>query len=290
MAERLPALPSLDSADHKGSRGRVLVVAGSRGMVGAAALAGQAALRSGAGLVTIACPQSVYPILAAKVTCAMTLPLPETETGSLGHAACDALIEFSRGMDAVAIGPGLGRHPETVAVVLRLLSSLERPFVLDADGLTALVGAMERLIQVQAPGVFTPHPGEMARLLGVTPAHVQADRAGSLDRFLQRVGSDHTALLKGAGTLVGTGEGRRFTNTSGNAGLATGGTGDVLTGVIAGFLAQGMPPFAAACLGAHVHGLAGDLAAKRLGQRGMIATDVLEAIPSALRRYEGSAS
>ena len=279
---RIPSLPPRNRGAHKGDFGRILVVAGSRGMVGAAALAGDAALRAGAGLVTIATPSGVYPILAAKVTCCTTHPLPETEAGTIGRAALPTLLSLSGAFDIVALGPGLGRHPETDRVVRALVSRVSGPMVIDADGLNALSGRVGTLSRSSGPRILTPHPGEMVRLLGDAEGRDRL-RTAREDTCL-RFAREHRVVLvlKGHRTFVTDGE-RFYVNRTGNPGMATGGTGDVLTGVIAGLLGQGLEPFEAAVLGVWVHGRAGDIAARAKGEVSLIASDVLDALPVAFR-------
>ena len=277
----IPRLSPRSPDAHKGSFGHVLVLAGSTGMVGAAALTGDAALRSGAGLVTIGTPKSVYPILAAKVTCCLTRPLPETSAGTLALDAFAEVREISAGSDVIALGPGLGRHESTMQFVRRVVAEIEKPMVVDADALNALAGDTNILKDTPSPRILTPHPGEMARLTGRSVTEIQADRNGTARHFAKEYGV--VLLLKGRGTVVSDGD-RVYVNATGNPGMASGGTGDVLTGMIAALLAQGLPPFDSAVLGAHLHGLAGDIAAERLGQTSLIATDLLNALPDAFQR------
>jgi len=254
-------------------------------MVGAAALAGDAALRSGAGLVTIGTPQSVYPILAAKVTCCTTQPFPQTAAGTFSDRGLRRISEVAQRFDVVALGPGLGRHPSTTRLVLRLAAGLARPMVIDADGLNALAERPAVLKGAAARRVVTPHPGEMARLVGSAPqAQVQADRRRVAEAFAREHGA--VVVLKGYRSVVTDGD-RTFINPTGNPGMASGGTGDVLTGVIAALLAQGLDPFQAAQAGTYVHGLAGDLAARALGQISLMASDLLDYLPTAFLRYAG---
>ncbi len=279
----LPKLPRRRRGAHKGDFGRVLVLAGSEGMVGAAAMAGNAALRSGAGLATIGTPASVYPILAAQVTCCTTRPFPETAAATLSDRGRSQIVAFAEGFDVVALGPGLGRHPSTTRLVLRLVGELAKPMVIDADGLNALAEKVKVLKGAPAPRVLTPHPGEMARLGGSrSGAEVQRARREVAARFSKE--HDVIVALKGYRSVVTDGK-RAFVNPSGNPGMATGGTGDVLTGAIAALLAQGLKPFDAAQLGTYLHGLAGDLAASDLGEVSLIATDVLEYLPKAFMKH-----
>ncbi len=285
----LPRLPPRAPDAHKGQFGRVLVLGGSRGLVGAAAIAAEAALRAGAGLVTVGCPRSVYPILAAKVTCPMTWPLDETADESLAEAAAaPALARIEREMDAFAIGPGLGRHEGTRRFARAVIERAPRPFVADADALFALAEDLGPLERALSPGVLTPHAGEMGRLLGRPPAAVQARREEAARAFAERY-PRHVLVLKGRGTLVAQGA-RLWRCETGNPGMATAGTGDALTGTILALLGQGLPPYDAARLGAHVHGLAGDIARRRFGEVGMIATDLVGALPEAFLELERSGS
>jgi NAD(P)H-hydrate epimerase len=277
----MPEIPPRAADAHKGTFGRVLALAGSTGMVGAAALTGEAALRSGAGLVTIGTPRSVYPILASKVTCCLTRPLPETSDGTLSIEAFGPILVLAANCDVVALGPGLGRDESTTALVHRLVAEIDKPMVVDADALNALAGNVAVLKNCPAPRLLTPHPGEMSRLTGASVGEVQSDRSGRAQRFAREYGV--VLLLKGHGTVVSDGE-RVYVNATGNPGMATAGSGDVLTGLIAALLAQGLDPYDAARLGAHLHGLAGDLAAARLGQISLIATDILNALPKAFQR------
>jgi len=252
------------------------------GKTGAAAMAAQAALRIGAGLVTVAAPRSVSDVLEAKLLEAMTYPVPETEARTLSKQALEALLAFAETKTALAIGPGIGTHPDTQALVHNLIVSVNRPTVLDADGINAFAGHQEMLGHARGPLVLTPHPGELARLLGVTTADVQRDRLGVASRLARE--QNVCVVLKGAGSVVAGPDGRLSVNPTGNPGLATGGTGDVLTGIITGLLAQGLAPWGAACVGVYAHGLAGDLAASEVGETGLIAGDVIRAIPLAIRR------
>jgi len=243
-----------------------------------------AALRTGSGLVTLGTPRSVYPILARKLTEAMTVPLPETRAHSLAWAGRTALRRLLAAVDVVALGPGVSRHPDTGRLVRWLVRCADLPMVVDADGLNHLARHGEAVRQAVAPRVLTPHPGEMARLTG-TARHTIERRRLDAARQLARAWRC-VVVLKGHRTVVADAAGRHFTNTTGNPGLATGGTGDVLAGMIASLVGQGLPLFRAACTGVYLHGLAGDLAARRRGEAGLIATDVLDTIPLAIRRLQ----
>ncbi|HKY72733.1 MAG TPA: NAD(P)H-hydrate dehydratase, partial [Nitrospira sp.] len=280
------ALPPRPPSSHKGTYGHAAILAGSVGKTGAAALAAKAALRTGAGLVTVGVPASVNEVLEAKLLEAMTLPLPETKARTLGRAGFDRILAFLKARTAAAIGPGLSTHPETVELVQSLLRHLDRPSVLDADALNALAARAEILTECKIPPILTPHPGEMARLeVDATSQSVNADRLGTARRFARERGV--FLVLKGARTVVARPDGLLMICPTGNPGMATAGTGDVLTGMVVGLLAQGVPSWEAACAATYLHGAAGDLAAGRLGTAGMIAGDVIEQIPYALQTIRG---
>jgi hydroxyethylthiazole kinase-like uncharacterized protein yjeF len=279
-------LPPRPPDAHKGMFGRILVVAGSVGYTGAAALASEAALRSGAGLVTLATPSSLNDILEVKLTEVITKPLPETGARTIARSATPLVLDALGAADALAIGPGLSRDGETQAFVQDVVSEVAVPCVVDADGLNALTPAHIARRRGEAPLVVTPHPGEAARLLGLPVEEIQARR----DETARAAAADlrATVVLKGAGTVIADPSGEAYLNPTGGSGLATGGTGDVLTGAIAALLARGMDGLHAGALGAYVHGLAGDLAAAERGSIGMIAGDVLDALPDAYREIEAS--
>ncbi|HYM37366.1 MAG TPA: NAD(P)H-hydrate dehydratase [Nitrospiraceae bacterium] len=274
-------IPDRRVSSHKGTYGHAGIVAGSVGKTGAAAMAARAALRVGAGLVTVATPASVNDTLEAKLLEAMTVPMPETKARTLARAGLEEILSFVNARTAVAIGPGLTTHPETVELIHALLPRLEKPSVLDADALNALAGRTSLVEQCKVPPILTPHPGEMARLVeGASARAINDDRIGTAVAFAQarRV----MLVLKGARTVVAHPDGRTAVCSTGNPGMATAGTGDVLTGMIVGLLAQGLSPWDAACAGTYLHGLAGDLAAAERGLAGMTAGDVIEQIPHAL--------
>jgi hydroxyethylthiazole kinase-like uncharacterized protein yjeF len=273
-AEARALVPPRDPEAHKGDAGRVLVVAGSPGKTGAAHLALTGALRGGAGLVTLAARPEVLPFALAGRPEAMSLAL--AGDGPLAARDLPALLAAAEGVDALVIGPGIPRGPETCALLLDLLSRARRPAVLDADALNALAEAPERLAGLGAPLLLTPHPGEMARLCGTTISDVQADRLGLAAR--SAAAWDAAVLLKGARTVVAGAGAPPAVIPTGNPGLATGGTGDVLAGLCGALLAGGLSPFDAGRAAAWVHGRAGDLAAGRLGERGLLAGDLGEAI------------
>jgi NAD(P)H-hydrate epimerase len=276
LPERLPS-------SHKGTFGHAGIIAGSVGKTGAAALAALAALRIGAGLVTVATPSSVNDVLEAKLLEAMTLPMPETKARTLARSALDRVIAFIQARTAIAIGPGLSTHPETIELVQSMMKHLDRPSVLDADALNALTGRASLLTECKTPPILTPHPGEMARLeVDATTQSVNADRIGTARRFARERGV--FVVLKGARTVIARPDGLVAICPTGNPGMATAGTGDVLTGMIVGLLAQRVPSWEAACAATYFHGSAGDLASQHLGQPGMLASDLIAQIPYALQR------
>lgn len=282
---QIPALAKRARDAHKGEFGRILVIAGSAGMLGAGCLTAEACLRSGAGLVTLAVPQSLWPLAMVKLTCVMTRGFAETETQSLSADAADAMCACASSMDVVALGPGLSSHPATFALVRRLVATIARPMVIDADGINALAGHLDVLANRRAATVLTPHPGEFSRLCSLPVTELAANRLTHSVAFA--AGQRLVLAVKFAPALVTDGD-RYFVNTTGNPGMATGGSGDVLTGVIAALLALKLSPFAAAQLGVYVHGLAGDLACQDKGEVGMIASDILEHLPMAFKQLPRS--
>lgn len=282
----LPRLPPRPRDGHKGTFGHVLVVAGSRGMSGAATLCGTAALRGGAGTVQVAVPANIQPIVATSQLCVTTAGLPYTTEGQFAAHALPELIALAKRADSMAIGPGLGSGAAIGWVVRGLVQDTPIPVVLDADGLNALAPMKKpELVRPDKPIILTPHPGEFARLVGKTTAEIQRERESQALEFAraQRV----VLVLKGANTLVTDGH-RLYVNRTGNPGMATGGSGDVLTGVIAALLGQKLEPFAAAQLGVYLHGLAGDLVREELGEEGMIAADLLQTLPQAFVKYRSN--
>ncbi len=270
---------------HKGNFGHVLLLAGSVGKTGAAALAAKAALRAGAGLVTVATAKSALPIIAAQGMEFMTEPLPETETGTISLRALDygRLDKLVEGKSVLAVGPGLGNVAETAEMVRTVVNKYNAPMVVDADGLNAFAGCLSTLRAERRVRVLTPHPGEMARLTGQSAAEIQARRVEVAREFAQKY--NVTLVLKGYRTLTAGPDGQVWVNPTGNPGMATGGTGDILTGLVAGLWAQypTRPVSEVVAAAVYLHGLAGDLAARELGQAPMIAGDLLEALPRAFR-------
>lgn len=275
-------LPRRPRTAHKGTFGHAGIIAGSAGKTGAAAMAAMAALRIGAGLVTVATPKSVADIVEAKLLEAMVVPVPETTARTCSTHALNQLLAFAADKTALALGPGIGTDPQTQTLVHRLLVQAHRPMVLDADGLNAVAGHTDLLDRASGPLILTPHPGEMARLLETTAAEIQRDRLGAASRLAR----EHKVyvVLKGAGTILASPDGRLAVNATGNPGMATAGPGDVLTGLIVGLLAQGLAPWDAACAGVYLHGLAGDLVTAEQGEAGLIAGDLIQAMPRALQR------
>lgn len=276
----VPILPSRNPEGHKGTYGSVLIVAGSRGMAGAAALAGMAALRGGAGLVTVACPESIASLVSSFEPSYLTLPLPCDADGKLLSSGADSLL--SRKHDVMALGPGLGQSAELSHLVARLVTSVDKPLVIDADGLNLLAPQMDLLRKRSGPTILTPHPGEFARLQGAgvsseTPAREEAAVSFATQHCV-------ILILKGHGTIITDGN-RLVVNPTGNPGMATGGTGDVLTGLLAALRGQGMSDFDAAQLAVYLHGLAGDIVAKEKGEISLIARDLVEALPPAFLKH-----
>jgi NAD(P)H-hydrate epimerase len=260
---------------HKGNRGHLLVLAGSTGKTGAATLTSLGALRAGAGLVTLGIPKSLNPILESKLTEAMTFPLPETPESCLSLEAEKEIFALMEGKTAVAIGPGLSTHAETSLLVRRIVAKCPLPMVIDADGLNAL--SSDPAVPGMGRVILTPHPGEMARLAGISNSEVQADRIGVAEAFAQKHGC--CLVLKGARTVVAEPQGPIHLNPTGNPALSSGGSGDVLTGLIAGFLARGWPLSKAACAGVYLHGLAADHLSEHRGQAGILAGELLDVLP-----------
>lgn len=271
-------IPMRLSSANKGSCGRVSIIAGSKGMTGAAALSALGALRSGAGLVTALTPSSEQPILAVKLTEAMTVPLPH-ENGIISAAAADTVLESIQNADAVVFGPGLGKGRGILPLLERIVTEFTKTLIIDADGINALSANIDILNRKKCSVILTPHPGEMSRLSGLSISKIQSARIKTAEGFADRF--DVTVALKGEGTVVAARGGKTAVNPSGNCGMATGGTGDVLSGVVAALAAQGCTPYNSAVLGVYLHGLAGDIAAAEKGVHGLIASDLCGALPAA---------
>ncbi len=275
------SLPEISLLAHKYSRGKLLIIGGSRKYTGAPVMAAQAAMRAGTGATILAIPEGIRDVLAKKLTEVMLLPCRETSMGSLHHDAIPLLLERSKWADAVAIGPGLSRDDETLGLVRELLSGIDRPILLDADALHALKGNHHLLKNRKVPTVLTPHYGEFSDLTGLSKEETESDPVASGRRFAKSLKS--VLVLKGGPTVIGTTEGNVFVNSTGNPGMATIGSGDVLTGMIGSLLAQRMEPEHAAVAGVFLHGRAGDLAAKEHGTRSLMALDIAAKIPLAVK-------
>ena len=281
-----PLLKRRSRSVHKGDCGHCLIIAGSLGMSGAAAMAANSAVRAGAGRVTLAAPASLNAVLEVKTTEAMTIPLPDDGSGFLGIGARGTIMEALTGKTAVAMGPGIARRPETAQLIRELAASINLPLVIDADGLNALAEDPGLLLRKKSDIVIlTPHPGEMGRLAGLSTAQVELDRIGVARAFAVKFGV--YLILKGARTIIATPDGTVAINGSGNPGMASGGMGDVLTGVLAAFIAQGYDPFTACKLGVFIHGHAADLVVNEKGEIGISAVDVQERLPYAIKGLMG---
>ncbi|MDH7499100.1 MAG: NAD(P)H-hydrate dehydratase [candidate division NC10 bacterium] len=278
------AFPPRKPDAHKGNFGHVLVIAGSPGKTGAGAMASKAALRIGAGLVTFALPGSLNDAMEAKLDEVMTEPLPETEERTLSCSALEKILQLLEGKDCLALGPGLSSHPETGELVRKLIPQVKIPMVVDADGINALSLHLQVLGEVRGPLILTPHPGELSRLLSVSVEEVQRNRVAIAQKFSS--GFRLFLVLKGKGTLISDPGGEVFINPSGGPGMATAGSGDVLTGLLAGLIASGTNLPLSLKAGVFLHGLAGDLAAEEWGEEAMVAGDILSKIPDALRQIK----
>lgn len=286
-SDALGSLPKRNLRVHKYSVGKVFVLAGATGYTGAAALTAMAALRSGAGAVVMGTPESVYPILAKKMSEVIVLPLPATKEGSLGLPGLEAIEKRIQWADVTVIGPGLSQHPETAELVRNLTVSMKGKLLLDADGLNAVAADVRGLMRrTKASVTLTPHTGEFSRLTGHPAADVERLRLHEVRIFSREI--RQTVVLKGAPTVTGIPDGSVFVNSTGNPGMATVGSGDVLSGIVAGLWAQGMDQGPAAYTGVWVHGRAGDLAKGRMGERSVVAGDLIDFLPRAMER-QGSA-
>lgn len=269
---------------HKGTYGKAFILAASPGFTGAAALASQAALLSGAGLVTAGVPKSLNPILETKLTEVMTLPLPETLEGTLSLSALNTILSFAKSAQSLAFGPGVSLHEELFLLLKEIIKQTPVPMVIDADGLNLVAKNPDILREANAPIILTPHPGEMARLMGTTIPEIQNNRLTIAQDFAKKY--QVILVLKGAHTLIAKPNGQIFINTTGNPGMSSGGTGDVLTGLITGLIAQKFDPAFAATASVYLHGLAGDQAAVQKGERSLKASDLLERLPNVIQEIE----
>lgn len=286
MSEELAdLLPEREPGSHKGDYGHALIVAGSPGKAGAAILAARAAVRAGAGLVTVGVPEPILQTVDLGSIESMTLGLPVGALGQIGDEAVGVVLDALEGKAVLALGPGLGQEPETVAAVRRIALECPLPVVIDADGLNAFAGRAGDLAARRVETVLTPHPGELGRLLGVSTAQIQEDRVAAARGAAEETGA--IVVLKGHLSLIASGN-AVFVNPTGNPGMATGGSGDVLTGLIAGLIAQGLDALDATVLAVYLHGLAGDLAAGRLGEIALAAGDLIEILPAAFAALKRS--
>lgn len=266
---------------NKRDFGHVFVVAGSIGMTGAAYLTSKAAMLSGSGLVTCGIPKSLNEIMEVKLTEAMTLPLSETKDISISTKAEKKILKFSKRTDVLAVGPGISRNKDTQKLIRNLLKKVNKPIVLDADGIISLVNYSDLLNNRKYPTVLTPHPGEFSRLISKDIDTIKAIRSKIASNFARKY--KVVLVLKGNKTVVAGPKGETYVNATGNSGMSTAGTGDVLTGMIASFIGQGIDAYSAAVIGVYIHGLAGDLAAKEKGQFSLIASDLLKQLPKAIK-------
>ncbi len=273
-------LPKRNPDTDKRDYGRVLVVAGAPGYSGAAYFAASAAMRTGSGLVVLAAPETVYPILAVKLNEVIVRSFSAVDGGGFSKRALIGIKEEANQADVLAIGPGLGRHPQTAALVKDLILEVNKPVILDADGLNAFEGREKALRRHRGPLAVTPHIGEFARLTGKSKEEIQSQKTFLVKQFAEEIRG--VVLLKGHRTLIASPDGILYENQSGNPGMATAGAGDVLTGMIASLAGQKIPLYESACLGAYLHGTAGDLAAQEKGEYGLIAGDILDKIPQAI--------
>lgn len=264
---------------NKGTLGSLLCICGSYGMAGAAIMAGKAALRCGIGLLKIAVPKSIYPVCATNILESVYYPLEETSNGIISSKNTDFLLEMCEKSSAVVIGCGLSVCDDTKNLVQSVITNCEKPLVIDADALNCICNKPEILKNLKAPAIITPHPGEMARLLHSTPKTVNSNRENTAINFAKKFGV--VTVLKGAGTIIASPDGEVYINHTGNSGMATGGSGDVLSGIIGSLLAQGAAPINAAAAGVFLHGTIGDLAAEKLGKISMLPTDMIDMIPTA---------
>jgi ADP-dependent NAD(P)H-hydrate dehydratase len=282
LIETIPKLKPRKPDAHKGDFGKVCIIAGSVGMSGAAALAGRSALRAGAGLVRVAIPESILPTVASIEPSFTTIPLAEDSTGRISAKAVNTVLAAADENDVLAFGPGVGVSGGLRSVLEALLGKDGLRLVIDADGLNNLSALKNWPAKVKAKLILTPHPGEMKRLWsGLSREQLPPDRRQQAEQLAKQTGN--IVVLKGAGTVVSDGQ-RVYINETGNPGMATAGSGDVLTGVITALIAQGLSNFDAAVLGVYIHGLAGDIAAEKTGQISLIATDIIESLPQAFLR------
>ncbi len=270
---------------HKGDFGKIFILAGSIGYTGAAALTSFSALRAGAGLVTLGCPDKVYPVLARRHPEVMVRPFPSTPQGTFSEKGYSEILKFLETQDVAGFGPGLGRHPGTQRLVRKLLVNTSIPWVVDEDGINAFLKPAAVLKRCKSAMILTPHPGEFVRVFKTKMPKTGAERK----KYARQAAAQYKKIivLKGYRTVIASPEGKMAVNPTGNPGMATGGTGDVLTGIIAALLGQGIRAFDAARFGVYLHGLAGDLAAKKLGEVSLVAGDIICFLPEAIQKVRG---
>ena len=267
---------------HKGDYGKIFILAGSAGFTGAAYLCSQSAIRTGAGLVTLGIPASLNDILEVKLTEVMTKPLPETKERTLSLEAEEEILKFMEKSDILAIGPGISQNPETKELIRKIILKSKIPMVIDADGINAIAGSVDILKEIKVPLILTPHPGELSRLINKNIEEIKTNPINIARNFVQEYNA--VLVLKLARTVIGEPSGQIYLNTTGNPGMASGGVGDVLTGIIAALLGQNFSPIDSAIAGVYLHGYAGDLAKEKKGEFSLIATDIIEEIPEVLKR------
>lgn len=270
---------------NKGDFGKIFVLAGSVGYAGAASLASFAALRAGAGLVTLGCPDKIYTVVARRYSEVMVRPFPSTTAGFFSEKGYSQILGFLKTQDVGALGPGLGRHPSTQKLVRRLLSQTPLPWVVDADGINAFEKQPELLKRCKSQMILTPHPGEFVRVFKTKLPKTDAERKKYVLQAASH--SKKIIVLKGYRSVIASPDGKIAVNSTGNPGMATGGTGDVLTGIIAALWGQGMSAFDAARFGVYLHGLTGDFAAKKLGEVSLVAGDIIDLLPHAIQKVRG---
>lgn len=270
---------------HKGAFGKVLMVAGSTGMTGAAVMAATSALRAGCGLVYLAIPEHLNHILESKCTETITIPVPQTENGSISMDAYHTIMDRAFGVDVMAVGPGMSQHPETQDLIRKLIEKTNIPVVIDADGINAIEGNTDLLKKRKQPTIVTPHPGEMSRLIDISAGDIVSNKINICCKYAKKWGI--ILVLKGAPTVIAKQDGTFWVNPYLNSGLATGGSGDVLTGLVTGFLAQKTTPAGAAVGGVFIHSQAGEIVREHMGEYSMIASDLIDAIPQAITEIIG---
>ncbi len=272
-------------SSHKGDYGRIFILAGCQGLTGAAHLAGMGALKAGAGLVTVGVPEKIYPLVAKREAEVMVAPFPSTAQGTFAFRSLKPILAFSKSQDVLALGPGVSGNRETQRLIRKVIQESVQPLVIDADGLNALKGELPVLRHSRYRAILTPHPGEFVRLFGGGLASKNTARKKRAKEVAQKFGI--FVVLKGFHTVVASPEGEIYVNPTGNPGMATAGSGDVLTGIIAALTGQRFSLWDSARFGVYLHGLAGDLACKKTGEASLTAGDILEWLPAAIKKVRG---